>query len=83
MKRTIVSTVDLFFIQCLRKFELLSMATLMIEHMYKVVQEKEGRHGMPYGYFLNKVFEHFSVVGTKGTLGTVKQMFILTTLVEN
>lgn len=33
--------------------------------------------------FLNKVFKNYDVVGTKGTPGTVKQMFSLTTLVEN
>lgn len=36
-KRTIVSVVDLFMIKCLSKFELISLPTLMIEHMYKVI----------------------------------------------
>lgn len=38
---------------------------------------------MPYGYFLNKVFDHNGVIGTKGTPRIVKQKISLTTLVEN
>lgn len=37
----------------------------MIQHMHKVILEKQGRHCMPYGYFLNKVFDDFRVVGEK------------------
>lgn len=38
---------------------------------------------MPYGYFLNKVFNHFKIVCEKGTPSTPKQMFTLNTLIEN
>lgn len=82
-KRTITSSIDLFLIECLSKFELMSLPALMIKHMHKVVQEKEERHGMPYDYLLNKVFNHFGVTWTRGTPGTVKQLISLTTLVEN
>lgn len=44
----------------------------MIEKMNKMINEKEKRHGMPYGYFLNKVFDQFGVIGTKGTPVIVK-----------
>lgn len=82
-KRTIASGVDLYVIECRSKFELISLPALMIEHISKVIHEKEGRHGMPYGYFLNRVFDHFGVVCEKGTPGTVIKMFSLTTLIEN
>lgn len=55
----------------------------MIQHIYKVIHEKERRHGMPYEYFLNKVFDYFEVVWKKETLETMKQMFTLTMLFEN
>ncbi|XP_047264227.1 uncharacterized protein LOC107865420 [Capsicum annuum] len=48
-----------------------------------MVYEKKGKHGMPYGYLLNKVFKQYGVDGTKGTAGTAKQMINLTTLVGN
>lgn len=37
-KITIASSIDMFLIKCLSKFELISLPTLMIEHMHKVVQ---------------------------------------------
>lgn len=58
--------------ECLRKFELVSLIALIIEHIYKVVYIKEQNHGMAYRYFLNSVFNHFKTVCEKGTPGTVK-----------
>lgn len=55
----------------------------MIEHKHKVLHEKEEKYGIPYGYFLKKIFKNFCLVGTKGTPGMVVQMFSLATLVEN
>lgn len=71
-KKTIASIVNLFQIECLSKFELISLFALMIEHMKKVIYEKEEKHGMPNGYCLNKVFDHYGISGTKGTHGTAK-----------
>lgn len=67
-KRIVASTIDLFVMEYLSKFELVSLPDLMIEQMYKIVHVKEKNHGMPYGYFLNRVFNHFKVVGKKVTL---------------
>lgn len=80
--RTIVSGID-FLIEILSTFELMSLPALMIEHMHKVVQENKIRHGMPHGYLLNNVFNHFGVILTKGTPRTVNQKISLTILVEN
>lgn len=56
---------------------------MIIEHVHKVVHIKEGKHGMPYGYYLNRVFNNFKVVCERGTPDTVKYMFTLTILIEN
>lgn len=82
-KRTIASGVDLFLIECLSKFELISLPAPMIEHIKKVIYEKEGKHGMSYGYFLKKVFDHYGIIKKKESPGTIKQKFSLTTSVEN
>lgn len=68
----IASVVNLYVNECLSKFELISLPALIIEHMYNIIHEKEGRHGMPYRYFLNKIFDHLVVVCEKVTPGTVK-----------
>lgn len=39
-KKTIASVITLFFIECFSKVKLNSLPTLIIEHIYKVVQEK-------------------------------------------
>lgn len=69
--------------ECERKFELVSLPALMIEHMHKVVHVKKGKNGMSYGYFLNRVFSHFNIVCEKGMSGTVKKIFTLNILMEN
>lgn len=51
--------------------------------MYKIVHVKEGKQGISYWYFLNRVFSHFKVSYKKDTPKTVKQMFTLNTLIEN
>lgn len=45
-----VSVVDLFLLECLSKFEMIRVHTLMIENMYKIIHIKEGKHRMTYGY---------------------------------
>lgn len=40
-KRIVASAIDLFLMECLSKFELVSLFSLMIEHMYKVFHVKE------------------------------------------
>lgn len=71
-KVTVASDVDIFVIEYLNKFDLISFPALMIEYMFKVVHNKEERHGILYGYFLNKVFDHFGIIGEKETPGTAK-----------
>ena len=54
----------------------------MLEHKYKTVIERKEIHGMEYGYFLTEVFKYFNISLGVGKVGTVKQAFSETTLVE-
>lgn len=56
----------------LSKFELISLFAPMIVHMDKVIHVKDGKYGLPYGYLLNKVFDHFKIVCEKGVDVTIK-----------
>lgn len=67
--------------ECLSSFELISLLDLMMEHIHKVVHGKNERHDMPYGYWLNRVFDYFRIVCEIGTLGTGLQQFFLKTLI--
>ncbi|KAH0764893.1 hypothetical protein KY285_000764 [Solanum tuberosum] len=76
-KRTIASSADLFVMESLCKFEPLNLQALMLKHMHKTVVERKGKHGMGYGYFLTKVFNHLKVPVGAGIVGTVKQSICL------
>jgi len=54
----------------------------MLEHMHRVMTWKNAKHGIPYGYLLNFVFNHFEIPVGKGVPGTTKQMFTMSTLLE-
>ena len=54
----------------------------MLQHIYKIVIERKGNHGMGYVYFLTKVFKHFNIPLGVGKVGTVKQSFSESTIVE-
>ncbi|XP_060198413.1 uncharacterized protein LOC132627220 [Lycium barbarum] len=79
-RRSMAAIPDLYLIEALANFTPVSLPALMIEHMKKVVTVKEGRHGLAYGFFLTKVFEHFEIKVGKVIVGTRKQMFTLGTL---
>ncbi|TMW81617.1 hypothetical protein EJD97_008651, partial [Solanum chilense] len=81
-KRTSATYVDLYVMELLCKFEPLILSYIMLEHMYETVIERKGIHGRGYGYFLTEVFKHFNISLGVGKVGTVKQVFSETTLVE-
>ncbi|KAG5568671.1 hypothetical protein H5410_064314 [Solanum commersonii] len=81
-KRTVATSIDLFLMESLCKFEALNLPALMLEHMHKTVVECKGKHDMWYVYFLTKVFDHLKVSVGTGTICTVKQSISLSTLVE-
>ncbi|KAH0723821.1 hypothetical protein KY290_005015 [Solanum tuberosum] len=54
----------------------------MLKHMHRGMTWKNAKHGIPYGYLLNHVFEHFGVPLGRGVVGTIKQTFSTATLLE-
>ncbi|WMV18107.1 hypothetical protein MTR67_011492 [Solanum verrucosum] len=48
----------------------------------RVMTCKNAKHGIPYGYLPNYVFNHFKVPLGRGVPGTVKQMFSVVTFLE-
>ncbi|KAH0686307.1 hypothetical protein KY289_017059 [Solanum tuberosum] len=81
-KRIIASAADLFLMEQLDELEAINLPVIMLEHMHKVMTWKNAKHGIPYGYLLNHVFEHFRVPLGRGVPGTVKQMFSSATLLK-
>lgn len=82
-KYIVASVVDLFLMEALRKFEFVSLSAMMIEHMHRFMHIKDGKHRVPYGYLLNKVFKYFHIECVKGVTGIVKKIFTMNTLIEN
>ncbi|KAK4375250.1 hypothetical protein RND71_005927 [Anisodus tanguticus] len=82
-RRCIASIVDLVLLEALAIFCSISFPALIIEHTIKVVNAREGKHNISYGFFLTKVFEHFNVLTGKATVGTRKQIFTMNTLEES
>ncbi|XP_059306301.1 uncharacterized protein LOC132057704 [Lycium ferocissimum] len=80
--RTVASIADLVLIEALSNFQRINLTAIMIEHIIKVVNAPEGKHGLPYGFGLTKVFEHFKVRTDKDTKGSNKHMFSIETLEE-
>lgn len=81
-KCTIASASDLFLMETLTKLDEINIPGIMLEHMYKILTVKYGRHGLDYDYLLNCVFAHFDIKLGKGVAGTIKQAFSLNNLIE-
>lgn len=81
-KRIVAFVIDLFIMESIFKFEHVDLSTLMMEHLYKIVIKHKGKHVMGYGYFQPKVFHHFNILVRAVKIGTSKQSFSLSTLVE-
>ncbi|WMV49881.1 hypothetical protein MTR67_043266 [Solanum verrucosum] len=80
-KKNVAFVADLFLMEQLDELEAINLPAIMLEHMHKVMTWKNSKHGIPYGYLLNYVFEHFHVTLGRG-VPSVKQMFSLATLLE-
>jgi len=81
-RRSITSSADLFLMEVLDNFTTINLPGIMIEHMNKVADFKDGNHGLPYGFLLTKVFKHFKVPLGQAKVGTKKQTFSKATLEE-
>ncbi|KAH0636589.1 hypothetical protein KY289_036504 [Solanum tuberosum] len=66
----------------LDELEVVSLPSIMLEHIHRVMTWKNSKHGIPYEYLLIHVFEHFRVPFGRGVSGIVKQMFSPATLLE-
>ncbi|KAH0714884.1 hypothetical protein KY284_007789 [Solanum tuberosum] len=58
-KRNAISATDLFLMEQLDELETINLSPIMLEHMHRVMTWKNAKHGIPYGYLLNHVFNHF------------------------
>ncbi|KAH0665459.1 hypothetical protein KY290_027692 [Solanum tuberosum] len=65
-KRTVASAADLFLMEKLDELEEINLPAIMLEHMHRVMTWKNAKHGIPYGYLLNFVFNHFEIPVGKG-----------------
>ncbi|KAH0715953.1 hypothetical protein KY285_008859 [Solanum tuberosum] len=81
-KRTVASAADLFLMEKLDELKAINLPAIILEHMHRVMTWKNSKHGIPYGYLLNHVFNHFEVPLGRGVLGTIRQMFSPATLLE-
>ncbi|KAH0644974.1 hypothetical protein KY284_032858 [Solanum tuberosum] len=81
-KRTVASAADIFLMEKLDELEEINLPAIILEHMDIVMTWKNAKHGIPYGYLLNLVFNHFEIPVGKGVPGTTKQMFTVSTLLE-
>lgn len=69
-------------IEALGGYTSINLPGILIEHMKKLADFKDGNHGLPYGFLLIYVFEHFKVPLGRATVGTHKQMLSMNTLEE-
>ncbi|XP_019223873.1 PREDICTED: uncharacterized protein LOC109205612 [Nicotiana attenuata] len=81
-RRSVASKDDLFLMESLDNFTTINLPAIMIEHMQKVENLRDGNLGLPYGFLLTKVFEIFKVPLGQAKVGTKKKSFSKTTLEE-
>nr|XP_016492675.1 PREDICTED: uncharacterized protein LOC107812154 [Nicotiana tabacum] len=81
-RHSITSRADLVIMEALDGYTIINLPGLMIEHMKKVAEFKEGNHGLPYRFLLTKVFEFFKVPLGQAKVGTRNQSFSKITLEE-
>lgn len=72
-----------FLMESLTKFKHIKLPTIMIEHMHKVMTAKDDKHGLAYGFLLNRVFTYFDVECVTRKDRSIKKMFTLSILEEN
>ncbi|KAH0632915.1 hypothetical protein KY290_036311 [Solanum tuberosum] len=81
------------FVQMAKKFRDLKCSGVLKKYLkgeyqlnFKFVNKnhdrKKWKNGIAYGYLLNMVFHHFNVPLGRGVVGTIKQTFSMSTLIE-
>lgn len=61
----------------------MNLLVIVIEHFNTIMTSKDGKHGLAYSFWLNKIFAYFNIECGKGKTGFVKQIFNITTLEKN
>lgn len=64
-ERNGTSKVDVFLIEVVSSFQKMNLTAIKVNLIDKVVNKK---HGLPYRFILNKLFEFFKVLLCRGTL---------------
>lgn len=82
-KGTTMSGPDLYLMEILSKYPKVNLLAIVMEHINIVVVEKEGKHGLAYGFWLKRVFSYFNVKCSKDKDGSSKQIFNIMTLEDN
>lgn len=67
----------------LATYQKVNLPAIVQEHFNIVMSTKDGRHGLAYGFWLNRVFVYYNVECGKGMAGSVKQAFNLIALEDN
>lgn len=73
---------NLFFTEVSSKYQI-NLPVIVIKHIHTIIIVKDGKHGLAYGFWLNKVFAYFIFKCGKGKVGSVKQIFNITTLEDH
>lgn len=72
----------MFLMEALDNLTTINLPGIMIEHIYKVANLKDGNRGLPYDFLLTKVFEFFKVPPRHAKVGTKEQYFSKNALEE-
>lgn len=64
-------------------YKKINLPAIVIEYISTVINAKAGRHGLPYGFWLNMVFSYFNIECGKVQADSVKQVLNISTIEEN
>lgn len=78
-KETTLIGVDLLLMEILLKYKRVNLIAIIIEHINTIINVKDGRHGIPYGLWINRVFSSFNIECGKVKANSVKGMFVIST----
>ncbi|KAF3638287.1 hypothetical protein FXO38_23301 [Capsicum annuum] len=53
--------IDLFLMEMLFKYKRINLSAIVMEHMNFVINANTERSGLPYGFWMNRVFAYFNI----------------------
>lgn len=57
------------------KFKKVDLPAIVIEHMDTVINPKDGKHGLPYGFWMKRVLYYFNIKCGKVKANSVHEVF--------